>query len=85
MLISESKMEMSKSITDIMSVGTDLDPDSPIIKSMKARRDKMKLIEQELDQKMEQYKIKLKAVETEIESAQKIIDNGIQRTFNYSR
>ena len=83
MLISESKLEMSKSITDLMSVGTDLDPDSPIIKSMKARRDKLKIIEDELDRQMKIYETKLHAVTTEIQSAQKIVDDGIQRSFSY--
>ena len=83
MLISEAKMDMARSITELMSVGTDLDSDSPIIKNMKARRDKMKLIEQELDQKMEQYKIKLQAVDREIQSAQAVVDKGIERSFSY--
>lgn len=83
MLISEAKLDMSKSITELISVGTDLDSDSPIVKNMKARRDKMKLIEQELDQKMEQYKIKLQAVDREIQSAQAIVDKGINSSFAY--
>ena len=83
MLISEAKLDMSKSIADLTAVGTSLDPDSPIIRNMKARREKMKVIEQELDHKMEQYKIRLKAVETEIESVQKAVDNNIKRSFSY--
>ena len=83
MLISEAKLDMSRSIAELVAVGTDLDPDSPIIRNLKARREKMKVIEQELDHKMEQYKTRLKAVETEIDSVQKLVDNNIKRSFSY--
>ena len=83
MLISEAKLDMSKSITDLMECGTDLDPDSPIIKNMKARRDKLQEVEKKLDLQMTLYQNKLKAVETEIQSAQNVVDKGIQRSFSY--
>ena len=83
MLISEAKLDMSKSITDLMEVGTDLDPDSPIIKNMKARRDRLQQVEKRLDEQMTIYQNKLKAVDTEIQSAQSMVDKGIQLSFKY--
>lgn len=83
MLISEAKLDMSKSITDLMEVGTDLDPDSPIIKNMKARRDRLQQVEKRLDEQMAIYKNKLQAVDTEIQSAQSMVDKGIQTSFKY--
>ena len=66
--ITQAKAVATKSAMNLMQVGTDLDSESPIIKNMKARRDKMEQIEKELDRKMTMYQNKLKAVETEIQS-----------------
>ena len=83
MLITESKLDMSKTITELIEVGTNLDPDSPIVKNMKARRDKLKLMEQQLDQQLEEARTKLNAVNTEIESARGLVQDGIRNSFNY--
>ena len=83
MLITEAKMDMARSITDLMGVGTDLDPESPVIKNMKARREKMKLVEQELDQRLTVYKSKLEAVNNEINEVTQSVKEGAQRGFKY--
>ena len=83
MLITEAKMDMSKSITDLIGVGTNLDPDSPVIKDMKARREKLELMSQELDAKMNLYKSKLEAVKNEINEAKGMVKDGAQNEFKY--
>lgn len=83
MLIAEAKADMVRNADELMSIGTDLDSDSPVVKNLKARRDKIKLIEQELDKKMKMYEIRLKAVDTEMQSAQMIVDKGIMMSFTY--
>ena len=85
MLISEAKMDMAKAVTDLIGVGTDLNPDSPIVKDMKARREKLEIMSKELDAKMVLYKNKLQAVEKEIGSAQAVINGGIKRSFSYGQ
>ena len=83
MLITEAKMDMSKSITDLIGVGTNLDPDSPVIKDMKARREKLELMSQELDAKMNIYTSKLEAVKNEINEAKGMVKEGAQNEFKY--
>ena len=82
-LINEAKLDMERSVTSLMDVGTDLDPDSPIIKNMKARRDKMELVERELNQKLTLYQSKLAAVEEEIKEVRGLVKNDAQTEFKY--
>ena len=83
MLITEAKMDMAKSITNLMDVGTDLDPENPIIKDMKARRDKLEQMDKALEAKLVVYKSKLEAVNNEINEATGQVKNGAQTEFKY--
>ena len=83
MLINEAKLDAARSVNELMNVGTDLDSESPVIKNMKARREKMRLIEKEFEAKEKEYVNKLKAVEQEIGQVQGLIDKDIQNSFKY--
>ena len=83
MLITEAKMDMAKAVTDLMDVGTDLNPDSPIIKDMKARREKLEIMSKQLEAKMVLYKSKLEAVNNEIGEATKQVQEGAKNEFKY--
>ena len=82
-LITQSKMGLMQSTGELMSVGNDYDPDSPIVKNLQQRQAKLKVLEQQLDVQMQHYQDQLKSVETEIESARGVIDKNIQSTFKY--
>ena len=82
-LITQSKMGLMQSTNELMAVGNDYDPDSPIVKTLQQRQAKLKVLEQQLDMQMNQYQNRLKAVETEIESARGMIDKNIQSSFKY--
>ncbi len=82
-LIADAKMNLSRTVTDLMNVGTDLEPDSPVVKQLEQRKERLYLLEKKLDQQMEQYKIRLKAIETEQQSCEQMIDKNMQRAFKY--
>jgi len=82
-LITQSKMGLMQSTNELMAVGNDYDPDSPIVKTLQQRQAKLKVLEQQLDMQMNEYQNRLKAVETEIESARGVIDKNIQSSFKY--
>jgi len=82
-LITQTKMSLMGSNNDLLQVGTDYDPDSPIVKSLQQRQAKMKLLEQKLDQQMAAYQTQLQAVNTEMESAKKMQQEDLQRAFSY--
>ncbi len=82
-LIADAKMNLGRTITDLVNVGTDLEPDSPVVKKLEQRKERLYLLEKKLDMQMEQYKTRLKAIETEYQSCEQMIDKNIQRTFKY--
>ena len=68
---------------DLLQVGNDYDPQSPIVKTLQQRQAKMKLLEQQLDCKMAAYNAQLEMVNTELQSAKKMQQAAIQQSFSY--
>jgi hypothetical protein len=81
--ITQAKMGLAKNTTDLLNIGSDLDPDSPEMKQLEQRRQRLHLIEQQMDSILGAYKTQLQAVETELESATKVLDKSIQMSFSY--
>jgi hypothetical protein len=78
-------MGLSKSVSDLLEVGNDYDPESPTTKMLQQRQAKLKVLEQKLDQQLAQYNVRLKMIETEYESAVAMRDKNIQSSFTYGR
>lgn len=83
MLITQTKMTLSKSVSDLMQAGNDFDPDSPTTKLLQQRQAKLKILEQQLDAQMSQYNNRLNMVNTEYEAAVRMRDENIKRSFTY--
>ena len=82
-LITQSKMTLSQSVSDLMQVGNDYDPESPTSKLLQQRQAKLKVLEQKLDMQMLQYQSRLKMVDAEYQSCLGMIDKNIQSSFTY--
>lgn len=82
-LITQTKMGLSASVSDLMQVGNDYDPESPTTKMLQQRQAKLKVLEQKLDQQMAQYNSRLKMIEVEMESARGMLEKNIQQSFRY--
>lgn len=83
MLITQTKASLVSSNNDLLQVGNDYDPSSPIVKTLQERQNKMHALEQQLDARMAGYKAQMKMVETEMESIRGIIDGEIKSSFSY--
>lgn len=84
LLITQSQMNLSQSVSDLTQVGTDYtDPDSPMAKMLQQRQAKLQVLEKRLVQQMNQYKARLDMVTTEIESCVSMRDKSIQYAFKY--
>jgi len=83
-LITQTKMHLSGSINDLVDAGSDLDPSAPEMKLLEQRRERLHLVEKKLDASIERYKTQLSAIQTEIEAAQKFVDNNV-KSFNYAK
>ncbi len=82
-LITEAKMNLSKTCTDLINVGTDLDSDDPMIKMLEARKERLNIMEKKLDMQMQQYQNKLQMINTEFQSCEKMLSDNIGRSFKY--
>ena len=84
-LITQTKMGLSQSVSDLMQVGNDYDPESPTTKMLQQRQAKLKVLEAKLDHQMEEYQTRLKMIDAEYQSAQGMLDKNIQSSFSYGR
>ena len=84
MLISQTQMNLSQSVQDLMQVGTDYtDPESPVVKMLNQRQAKLQQLEKRLQMQMAQYQTRLKMIEPELKSAKGMRDKNIQAAFRY--
>lgn len=77
-LIRQAKMGLSESVTDLLNAGSDLDPENPAVKQLEQRRERLNLLEKKLDMQLEEYEVKLKMVEKNIEACDKMIEKSIK-------
>lgn len=82
-LITQAKMELSKSVSDLLNVGTDLDPENPVVKQLEQRKEKLNLLEKKLDMEMNEYKERLEMIEAEEKSCEEMFKSGVQSSFSY--
>ena len=82
-LITEAKMNLSKTGTELINVGTDLDSDDPMVKKLEARKERLNVMEKKLDMQLQQYQNKLQMINTEYGSCEKMLNDNIQRSFKY--
>ena len=83
-LITQTKMGLSQSVSDLMQVGNDYDPESPTTQMLQQRQAKLKVLEQKLDMQMQEYQNRLKMIDAEYDSCQGMMDKNIQSSFKYS-
>ena len=82
-LVTQARMSLSQTVSELVEVGNDYDPDSPTTKLLQQRQAKLKVLESKLNHQMEEYQIRLKMVETEEQSAKAMLDKNIQGAFTY--
>lgn len=77
-LIRESKLSLSEAVTEILNVGTDMDPENPAVKQLEQRKERLNLLEKKLDMQLEEYEVKLKMIEKNMESCDEMIKSSIR-------
>ena len=81
MLINTSRMQLTASTGDLEMLGSDLDPDSAESKALQKRMERLKIVEQRLEEQAQRYQIQLKMVESEIQSVNSSISSNIQMAY----
>ncbi len=82
-LVTQAKSALAFANADLMQVGTDYAPDSPVVKQLNQRQAKLKAMEQKLDSQMEQYRIRMQMVTSELNSCRSRLQQGIAQSFRY--
>ncbi len=83
-LITQTQLQLSQNVMEFETlVGSELEVDSPEVKLLMAKQQKLKQIEKKLDVAVTRYQNTLKAVNQEIDSAQKLVDHEIKQSFSY--
>lgn len=78
MSIMQAKMTLSESVSDLANVGNDMDPESPVVKQLEQRKQRLNLLEKELDKQMEEIEVRLKMVEGNIKAADEMINSALK-------
>ncbi len=81
-LITQTKIGLTQSGDDLMQVGNDYDPESPITKMLNQRQAKLKALEQKLDSQLLQYQNRLKMIDAEYNSCKEMFSKNLQ-TLSY--
>ena len=71
--INQAKLSLAGSMSDLMTVGTDLDPDNPVVKQLEQRKARLNMLEKKLDMQLLEYENKLKLIEKNLGEAEKMI------------
>lgn len=77
-LIRQAKLELSDSTTELLNVGTDMDPENPAVKQLEQRKERLNALEKKLDMQLEEYEVKLKMVEKNMEASEKMIESSLK-------
>ena len=84
--ITQKKLRISGNLCEVAEHVTDASiqgKDSPEMKKLEERKIQLEAIEKKLDAQMAQYNNKLSAIQTEMESAKKIVESNSQSSFTY--
>lgn len=77
--ILNARMQLTSSSNDLLTVGNDMDPESPIVKQLEQRKERLSMLEKKLDMQLEEYETQLKLVETQLKSCDEMIQSSLKQ------
>lgn len=75
-LIEQAKLGLSSSVAELVTAGSDLDPESPAVKQLEQRRERLNMLEKKLDLELAEYQTKLGMVRNNQKSNQQLMGGG---------
>jgi len=82
--IHTAQMRLMAMSDELANTGSDLSPDSPEFKLLEQRKQKLALVNKQLDQSLERYQSQLAAVEAREKGVQEQLSKNIQSSFSYN-
>lgn len=80
-LVSTTKLDLSSQINDIVGLGSDMEPDSPEMKALEKKKERLYQAEKALDAQLQRYQNQLQMIEAEEQTVKQQIQSAIQRSF----
>ena len=80
-LISTTRLDLSSQINNMVSLGSDMDPDSPEAKALEKKKERLYQAEKALEQKLQRFQTQLQMIEAEEQGVRQMLQSAIQRSF----
>ena len=81
-LISSTKLDLSNQINELVGFGSDMEPDSPEMKALEKKKERLYAVEKALDAQLQRYQTQLEMVDAEEQSVKQSLEKAIQRSFS---
>ena len=82
-LINTARANLLSSMNTMMANGADMDPESPEVKIMEQRKQRLMLIDKKLDQELQQYQTQLNVINAEEQGVTKSLQQGIEHSYQH--
>jgi len=82
-LINTSRTNLLSSINESMANGADMEPDSPEVKLMEQRKQRLMLIDKKLEMELQQYQTQLQMINAEENSVNQSLQQNIERSYKH--
>ncbi len=80
-LVSSTKLDLSSQINELVGLGTDMDPESPEMKALEKKKERLYQAEKALDMQLQRFQTQLQMIESEEQSVKQNLQSSIQRSF----
>ena len=80
-LVSSTKLDLSNQINELVGYGSEMDPDSPEMKALEKKKERLYIVEKALDAQLQRYQTQLEMIEQEEQSVKESLSKAIQRSF----
>lgn len=79
MLINQAKLGLTSSQDDLLTAGADMDPESPEVKQLEARKERLNQLEKKLDMQLNEYQTQLHITEANLKAADDMINSSLKQ------
>ena len=80
-LVSSTKLDLSSQINNIIGLGSDMEPDSPEMKELEKKKERLTQAEKALDLQLQRYQTQLQMIEAEEQGVRQQLQQSISRFY----
>ena len=77
-LVTQAKSDIASQNAQLVTAGTDLSADSPVLKQLEARKERLHLLEKKLDQQLLQYQTQLSMVDAQLKRCSEDFNQSVK-------